>query len=171
MDSTQVANELSLTAVQEDYLETILRLERSHPQEKVRITDIALALGTRLPTVTRTVQKLRTLGLTSHPDRGAVKLTDTGRKLAGEFVHRHNDLVAFFAEILGLPLGIAEADTCKIEHGISGATAQKLHEYVEYLNRLPEETRAALDGFRKKHRRTRKEFEHIPETKPDGWRG
>ncbi|MCH9030973.1 MAG: metal-dependent transcriptional regulator [candidate division Zixibacteria bacterium] len=171
MNSNQDANELSLTAVQEDYLETIQRLEKSRPEDEVRITDIALALGTRLPTVTRTVQKLRALGLTSHPDRGAVQLTDRGRKLADEFVHRHNDLVTFFSETLGLPSGIAETDTCKIEHGISGSTAQKLHEYVEYLSRLPEETRAALDAFRKKPQRTRKEFKHIPETKPDGWRG
>ena len=171
MNSTIAANELSLTAVQEDYLETILRLERMLPHEKVRITDIAETLGTRLPTVTRTVQKLKALGLTSHPDRGAVKLTENGRKLANEYVHRHNDLVAFFSETLGLPLSVAEADTCKIEHGISGATAQKLHEYVEFLNRLPEDTQTALDGFKNKHRRAKKEFEHIPETKPDGWRG
>ena len=47
---------MALTAIQEDYLETIYRLSRD--RVAVRTTDVAERLGCRLPTVTRTVRKI-----------------------------------------------------------------------------------------------------------------
>ena len=50
---------MPLTPAQQDYIETIYSLEKNSGLDKIRITDIANKLGTKLPTVTRTVRKLK----------------------------------------------------------------------------------------------------------------
>jgi len=159
-----------LTIAQQDYLETILRLERDVDGAQVRITDIANALGTRLPTVTRTIQRLTSRGLTEHPDRGGVTLTDKGRTIAVEIEHRHEDLFDFFCLVLGLPKEIAEQDTCQIEHGLSEESAQRLHEFMEYFHALNDKEREILSAFHKQAARSKGEFKNIPEIRTVGWR-
>lgn len=159
-----------LTIAQQDYLEIVLRLEQDSAGARVRITDIARALGTRLPTVTRTIQRLTALGLTEHPDRGGVTLTPTGRTIAAEITHRHSDLHDFFHLVLGLPDEIAERDTCQIEHGLSQESAQRLHEFMEYFHGLDSVTRGLFETFHSRAGRAKGEFRNIPETRTPGWR-
>ncbi len=159
-----------LTIAQQDYLEIILRLERDADGARVRITDIAKALGTRLPTVTRTIQRLTSLGLTEHPDRGGVSLTDKGRTIAAEIEHRHTDLFDFFRLVLGLSEEIAHQDTCQIEHGLSEESAQRLHEFMEYFHGLDDTGREILSAFHKQAGRSKGEFKNIPEIRTAGWR-
>lgn len=160
-----------LTTAQEDYLETTLRLEAELSPELVRITDIANALGTKLPTVSRTVNRLTEMGLLIHPARGRVELSDFGRTLAQEITHRHTDLVEFFVTVLGLPAEIAETDTCQIEHGLSPQAAQRLHEFIEYIESLSQSERKVFERFRSRAGRKNRAFKHLPQNKAAGWRG
>ncbi|MDZ4723554.1 MAG: metal-dependent transcriptional regulator [candidate division Zixibacteria bacterium] len=160
----------TLTAAQQDYLETIYRMERANNVDNVRVTDIAAELGTRLPTVTRTVTKLTQLGLLRHDHRQEVDLTAAGRKIAQDVVHRHDDLVCFFTDILGLSPKLAEIDACQIEHGISAKTAQRLHEFIEYMRTLSEEERTIITGFQKTASRGESDFKNLPAKKVSGWR-
>lgn len=160
-----------LTTAQEDYLETIFRLAKELSPKSVRITDIANALGTKLPTVSRAINKLTVLGLIVHPTRGGVSLSDFGRTLAIEITHRHTDIVDLFVKVLGLPLEIAEADTCQIEHGLSPSSAQRLHEFMEYIENLPEDQREVIDRFRREAGKQNSEFKNLPQNKAAGWRG
>ena len=82
---------MSLTAAQQDYIEIVYKLSIDEPDRKLRITDIADQLGTKLPTVTRTVKRLTELGYLSHKSHGSVKLTTKGITVAKELVHLHND--------------------------------------------------------------------------------
>ncbi len=159
-----------LTIAPQDYLETILRLQQDSTDKQVRITDIALALGTRLPTVTRTIQRLTALGLTEHPDRGGVTLTTTGLTIAAEITHRHEDLHDFFHLVLGLPEQISEQDTCQIEHGLSEESAQRLHEFMEYFHALDARGRKLFEEFHTQAGKSKGEFKNIPEIKTAGWR-
>jgi DtxR family Mn-dependent transcriptional regulator len=159
-----------LTPVQEDYIEIICRLELAQGRGGVRITDIATELGTRLPTVTRTVQKLTEVGLLRHAIRQEVHLTPEGRRIGAEIVHRHDDLVAFFTRFLGLTAKESETDACQIEHGLSGKAAQRLHEFMEHFESLSVKEQKQVTRFRRKTSRARKQFSHIPETKTKGWR-
>jgi len=159
-----------LTAVQQDYLETILRLERRAESIQVRVTDIAGALGTKLPTVTRSIQRLTALRLVSHPSRGDVTLTEAGRKVATEIAHRHDDLVAFFTKTLKVPPNIAEMDTCQIEHGLSSITAQRLHEFMEVYAVLSAKQKSALTRFRATVSPMTERFSHLAGAKSAGWR-
>lgn len=157
-----------LTASQQDYVEVIFRLEQEGV--RVRVTDIAAELGTRLPTVTRAIQRLTHLGLVSHVERGDVALTTAGRRIANEVAHRHDDLVRFFVDYLGVSRRIAEDDVCQIEHGLSATTAQRFHEFLEYVDGLPAETRRQIAGFVRRASGGRKDFRNLPEHKVTGWR-
>lgn len=157
-----------LTASQQDYVEVIFRLEQEGV--RVRVTDIAAELGTRLPTVTRAIQRLTHLGLVSHVERGDVALTIAGRRIANEVAHRHDDLVRFFVNYLGVSRRIAEDDVCQIEHGLSATTAQRFHEFLEYIDSLPGETRKQISRFVDRASGGRKDFRNLPEHKVTGWR-
>ncbi len=159
-----------LSASQQDYIEIIYRLELAHGRGNVRISDIAKELGTKLPTVTRTVQKLTGMGVLDHAARQEVSLTETGRQIGAEILHRHEDLVRFFTAILGLSVSQAQADTCQIEHGISGRTAQRLHEFLEYYDSLSDKEQKPFAEFLSSVSDTKKDFNHLPSTKADGWR-
>lgn len=161
----------ALTTAQEDYLEATLALEKKLSPLKPRITDIAESLGTKLPTVTRTVQRMTGLGLVNHPARGAVELTRLGRTVALEIAHRHKDLVDFFSLALGLPKAIAEQDTCQIEHGLSPTAAQRLHDFMEYYHRLSYAQRKVFEDFKRSVTDKNTEFSNIPNTRAAGWRG
>ena len=159
-----------LTPAQEDYIESIYRLELSNKTDKIRITDIAEKLGTRLPTVTRTVQKLTSMGFINHSSRKEVSLTDEGRRLGKEILHRHKDLVMFFTEILGISEENARSDACQVEHGVSKETAQRIHEFLEYYSSLDEKDRMFIEKFKTTVYVGKDDFNELPENKTDGWR-
>ncbi len=118
-----------------------------------------------MPAVTRAVQSLEKLGLVERDDGRGITLTPMGQKLAGALVHRHSDLVYFLTEVLGVDEGIAEADTCQMEHGISAETAQSLHEFLKEYAQLDETTRQRLRSSN-----TKSEFRFLPDGKGSGWR-
>lgn len=139
-----------LTAAQQDYIEAILRVELFMPPPQrgqgVRVTDIAAALGCRLPTVVRSLARLREAGLIEQEERGLVHLTSGSRRLAAQLLHRHEDTVALLREVLGVPREQAEAEACLIEHGLSAQTAQRLHEFLVRWEALPAAQRQRLAG-------------------------
>jgi len=154
----------SLSTSQEDYLETIYKLE-SECGGAVRISDIAARLDVRLPPVTRAVQALQRLGLVEHEERRDVSLTERGRQLAAALAHRHADLLYLLTAVFGVRPEVAEADTCQMEHGISPETAQKLHEFLAVFDELDETTRSKLRDHTESAA-----FRFLPDGKGSGWR-
>ena len=159
-----------LTSAQEDYLEAIYRLTRESGSGFTRVSEIAARLGTRLPTVTRTVRRLTEAGLLQHVERREVSLTEAGRVIAAQVVHRHDDLVTLFVEILGLDLTRAEVDVCQIEHGLSRQAAQRLHEFLEYVEGLDGSKREVVMRFKRVASDTTRDFDKLPAGKAGGWR-
>lgn len=169
---TKLGSPSPLTATQEDYLEVIFQLSLDDPLGSVRITDIARELQTKLPTVTRTVRKLTALGLLEHTHRQGVSLSDAGRKIASDIRHRHTDLVTFFTDFLGLEKRAAEQDACKIEHGISPRTAERLHEFLEYFAALPQPDKQRITAFQTTGEFPReRQFKNLLQSRVRGWRG
>lgn len=116
----------------EDYLETILQLER---KGKVRSVDIARELNVSKPSVNKAMNVLKDMNYITQEDYGDVRLTDEGRKLAESVLERHYTLTSFFTEILGVDKDMAETDACKVEHVISEETYLKLKEFMNSENR------------------------------------
>ena len=161
---------VKLTAAQQDYLEVICRLERENGIGSVRVSDIADQLGTRLPTVSRTVRKLAETGLVEHQARRCVSLTRAGRAMANEVVHRHDDLVEFFTDVLGLETDEANTNAASIEHGLTNVAAQRLHDFLIYLGQLTEKQKEAITRFARRAAGPTSEFRHIKTDKARGWR-
>lgn len=160
---------MPITPIQQDYLEVIYRL--SLDNAGVRTTDIAERLGCRLPTVTRTVRRMAEAGFIEHRARGLVRLSDLGRRTAENLTHRHADTVCFLVDILGMSPDDAERDACQIEHGLSPLAAQRLHEFLEYVQDLTPAQREPMVRFARTASTSIADFEHLPAGKTAGWRG
>ncbi|NLH99507.1 MAG: MarR family transcriptional regulator [Chthonomonadales bacterium] len=120
-----------LTATMEDYLEGIFLLSRD--RRVVRMRDIAGHLGVTPSTATTTVQTLAKRGLIAHEKYEDVVLTDQGRAIAEEVLRRHEELRSFLEEVLLLDPDTAEEDACRLEHGISEVTLDRLRHFASAI--------------------------------------
>lgn len=122
-----MTNKITVTPSLQDYLETILNL--SEYNKKVRITDIATELNVAKSSVHQAVTQLDKIGLVVHERYGPLELTEKGRREALKVRDKHEILVKFFTEVLGVDSEIAHNDACLIEHVISQETIDKLIEF------------------------------------------
>jgi DtxR family manganese transport transcriptional regulator len=103
----------------EDYVELIAGL--IHDRGEARPVDIAVRLGVKLPTVSKSLDRLAREGLVTRAKYRSVFLTDRGRALAAECRRRHEIVVQFLIR-LGLDAETAERDAEGIEHHVSERT-------------------------------------------------
>lgn len=68
-------------------------------------------------------------GLITRIDYGDMALTDKGREIAIQVLHRHRVLKTYLLS-LGIPEDIAEEDCCKMEHVLSEETFRAIEKIV-----------------------------------------
>ena len=112
----------------ENYLETILRLQKKIPQ--VRSIDIANELDFSKPSVSIAMKNLRENGCITMDAGGIITLTDTGRKIAENIFDRHNVFTQLLMG-LGVDEKTAAEDACRIEHVVSAESFTAIKKYVE----------------------------------------
>lgn len=100
----------------EDYLETILMLQKSRGQ--VRSIDIANKMNFTKPSVSVAMKNLREKGYITMDSTGYITLTEAGRQRAEDVLERHTILADLLMRI-GVSKETALADACKIEHDLS----------------------------------------------------
>ena len=122
-----------LSASLEDYVEAILRLERS--SRVARVSEIAARLEVSRPSVTGALKLLAARGLVSHAPYGHVTLTEEGARIAGEVERRHLLIRDFLLEVLSLPEDKAEATACRLEHVLEPVVLEHFVAYSEGLQR------------------------------------
>lgn len=113
----------------ENYLETILRLEKRIGV--VRSVDVARELGYSKPSVSRGVGLLKNNGYLSVTEEGYLTFTEKGRKKAEDIYDRHRTLTAFLVSTAHVSLETAEEDACQIEHIISQETYEGIKAFME----------------------------------------
>lgn len=113
----------------EDYLETILMLEKQNGF--VRSIDIATAKNVSRPSVNRAVNNLKSLGLVNQESYGDIYLTSLGRDKALEIMRKHNLLKYFLQDVLKVSPEVSEKDACQMEHFLSEETMIKLENFLE----------------------------------------
>ena len=113
----------------EDYIEVVYDLHQE--KGEARISDISTRLSLAKPSVNAAIKKLVSLGLVKHELYGGVDLTDEGKALAGNVRHKHNILLRFLENILGVDHDVAENEACLLEHSISDDTMSKLESFIE----------------------------------------
>lgn len=100
----------------EDYLETILMLQKSKGQ--VRSIDIANEMNFTKPSVSIAMKNLREKGYITMADNGYITLTESGQKRAESVLERHTILADLLISI-GVNEETAREDACKVEHDLS----------------------------------------------------
>ena len=100
----------------EDYLETILMLQKSRGQ--FRSIDIANEMNFTKPSVSVAMKNLREKGYITMDSTGYITLTEVGRQRAEDVLERHT-LLADLLMRIGVSKETALADACKVEHDLS----------------------------------------------------
>lgn len=108
----------------EDYLETILRLQKQ--MDQVRSIDVAHALNYSKPSVSRAMKILSEKGLIYMDGKKFIHLTDLGLAKAENVARRHRLIRAALIDIFEVSPDVAEEDACRIEHIVSDETIEKI---------------------------------------------
>jgi len=122
------------TTVQE-YIEVIRDL--TDRARVARVKEIAEARGVKASSVSVALVNLRQLGLIDHEHYGYVSLTEGGRELGEALAQRHQIILCFLHDILGVDKEAADREACKLEHAISPATLDALIRYVQQIEGCP----------------------------------
>ena len=114
----------------EDYLETILMLQKSRGQ--VRSIDIANEMNFTKPSVSVAMKNLREKGYITMDNTGYITLTETGRQRAEDVLERHTILADLLMRI-GVSKETALADACKVEHDLSEESFEAIKHVLRSL--------------------------------------
>ncbi len=139
------ATEKPLTAVMEDYLETILNLDRD--KKVVRVKDIAKRMGVKMPTVSSMLKNLNSRGLVHYEKYEYVELTKDGADVGAEMRRRHDILFRFLTEILKIVPETADEEACKMEHNLSADTLDCLTDFISFIQECPRAGDSWLRSF------------------------
>ena len=114
----------------EDYLETILMLQKSRGQ--VRSIDIANEMNFTKPSVSVAMKNLREKGYITMDSTGYITLTEVGRQRAEDVLERHT-LLADLLMRIGVSKETALADACKVEHDLSEESFEAIKQALRSL--------------------------------------
>jgi len=124
-----------LSASLEDYLQVIFRLEESNRVARAR--DIADRMSVQRASVTGALKALANRGLINYSPYNHISLTNEGRNIGRDIIHRHDILREFFMSTLQLNPEQAEANACRIEHAIDSIAVDRLVKFLEFLRFCP----------------------------------
>ncbi|MGD9097736.1 MAG: metal-dependent transcriptional regulator [Desulfobacterales bacterium] len=121
---------LTLTPSQENYLEHIWHLSR---KGRVRVVDLAEAVGVKRPSVTRAVNNLTALGLVRHEQYGTIEFTGKGFRAAHYIARRDASLKLFLTEVLLFDPLKADEEVCRLEHVVGDEVLRRLDVLVKFV--------------------------------------
>ena len=124
------------TKTMEEYIETIYDFERQNGH--AHTTEIAKALKVSPASVTEMLQKLKDDGYVIYEPYKAAALTPKGLEVALELMDRHQTLAEFLV-IIGVDEETAQKDACQIEHHVTGETMERLHMFVDFVQKAPKD--------------------------------
>ena len=113
----------------EMYIKTIYLLQQDHGH--VHITDLSKSLKVTKPSVTKATDILKSRGLIEKEGYGPVQLTEEGRLLAEQILHRHNIIARCLAKTLNLSPEEVEENACRMEHIVTDAMVRAMAEVLE----------------------------------------
>jgi len=129
------ARETALSESQEDYLETILALEKEN--KVARVKDIAERLGVLRGSVSGALKTLGEKGLINYEPYSYITLTPQGKKVADEITRRHSVIRDFLEGVLLLGPEQAESNACRMEHAVDKAVVDRMVKFIEYIHECP----------------------------------
>jgi len=138
-----------LTPVQENYLETIFRLETR--DGAARASSIAEAAQVSRSTVTGALKALKNMGYVEYSPYSLIYLTEKGKEVGRRIAHRHFVFLAFLEKVLRLDPEKADSTACALEHVVSDDIVKRLGEFVLFLKNCPEFWSDWLEKYEKEN--------------------
>lgn len=124
-----------LSASLEDYLETIYIIAKQ--KGAARPKDIADRLNVRAASVTGALKTLAEKKLVNYAPYDVVTLTDAGKSIAKKISGKHEALLRFFTNVLGIPSEDADDIACKMEHIIPDPVMERFVRFAEFAENCP----------------------------------
>lgn len=150
MESTQhVYGGRELTAVLENYLEIIFRLEMR--EGAARAGAIAEAAGVSRSTVTSSLKVLKTMGLVEYSPYSLIRLTDEGLVIGRDIAHRHFVFQEFLENILHIDGSRSDEVACMLEHVVPPDVVKRVGQFVLFLKSRPEFWEGWQDIYKKEN--------------------
>ena len=134
-----------LTPTMEDYLEAIYSI--SQEKRVVRVKNIANRIGVKMPTVTNMLKSLSQKGFIDYEKHEFLELTPNGRKVGKEIDLRHHVIRSFLTDILKIDSVVADTEACKMEHGMSTETLDRLTQFIDFIQTCPRTGLNWLESF------------------------
>ena len=135
----------ALSESMEDYLETILDLEKIN--KVARVKDIADKLGVLRGSVTGALKTLAEKDLINYEPYSYITLTRKGMAIAKEVNRRHTVIQTFLEDVLLLEPDRAEANACRMEHAMDKAAIDRLVQFIDYIHECPRAGDDWIQGF------------------------
>jgi DtxR family Mn-dependent transcriptional regulator len=129
----------------EDYLETILDLEKAN--KVARVKDIAERLNIQRGSVTGALKVLEQKGLINYKPYSFITLTDEGIKIAQKITRRHNILKDFLTRIVQLTTEKADVMACRMEHTVDETSMARIVQFIEFIDNCPRTGPQWIDSF------------------------
>jgi DtxR family Mn-dependent transcriptional regulator len=140
-----MSEQMDLSESMENYLETILNLEKTN--KVARAKDIADQLKLKRGTVSGALKVLKEKSLINYSPYSFITLTPEGKKIA-ELIHqRHEVLNDFLRNVLQIDADKADKVACRMEHAIDEDTLERLVAFIEYMTSCPRSENSLLDSF------------------------
>lgn len=134
-----------LTPAMEDYLEAIYCIGLG--QRIVRVKNIASRIGVKMPTVISMLKSLNQKGFVEYEKHEYLELTPKGEEVGKEINRRHQALLTFLINILGIDPVLANEEACRIEHGVSAETMVRLQHFIDFIDRSAQASPGFLQSF------------------------
>jgi DtxR family Mn-dependent transcriptional regulator len=138
-------NNIYITPTMEDYLEAICNL--ADEKRVVRVRDIALRLGVKMPTVISMLKSLSEKGMVNYKKYEYLELTRKGSAIGRQIARRHQTLKRFLTDILQVDHNQADEDACKMEHAVSSTTLERMVDFMEFIANCPRGGNKWLEHF------------------------
>jgi len=134
-----------LSASLEDYIETIYHIITE--KQVARGKDISARLSVSGASVTEALRALSRKGLINYAPYEVITLTEEGRIVAEDVIHRHTSLKHFFIDVLAIEESLAEEGACKIEHTAPPEIINRMVDFIKFLEICPRGGKDLINGF------------------------
>ncbi len=125
--------ERSLTPSLENYLKIIFREEQDGGS--AHASAIADAAGVSRATVTSTLKALRGMGLIEYEAYSPIKLTEEGRRIGRDLMHRHIIFREFFQHVLQFDEAQADAIAGEVGSSMPRHVVRRCGRFVLYMQK------------------------------------
>ncbi|MEM3519949.1 MAG: metal-dependent transcriptional regulator [Candidatus Hadarchaeales archaeon] len=125
----------TISQSEEEYLEAIYRLGGARG-EKVRVKDLAKAIGVKDPSVVEMIERLEKKRLVKRSEDG-ISITKKGKAQAIKTVRRHELAERLLSDVLGYPLDKIHEIACRLEHVMDDEMEERIEKILKNPSSCP----------------------------------